>query len=129
MRASSAAGISCQRSIRHTYRKYLHRTSAARRVNNCIGHFNYRHFVLFVLYLCLGAGYAACSAWGRMSMRETSAQDMGWLIIVFALSASTAFALVILFAWHAYLICSAQVRSTLIVGSYSGLHSEDTPLS
>ena len=69
-----------------------------------------------------GRRLAACSAWGRMSMRETSAQDMGWLIIVFALSASTAFALVILFAWHAYLICSAQVRSTLMVAAT--IHSQ-----
>ena len=47
-----------------------------------------------------------------MSMHETSVHDMGWLILVFALSASTACALVILFAWHAYLISTAQVWSS-----------------
>ena len=84
------------------------------RVNNCIGHFNYRFFVLFILYLSLGAGYAARSAWARMSMAETSGPDIGWLILVFALSASASFALAILFGWHCYLICTAQARRTAV---------------
>jgi hypothetical protein len=62
------------------------------------------------MYLSVGAGYAARSAWARMSMAETSMRDMGWLILVFALSASASFALAVLFSWHGYLICTAQAR-------------------
>ena len=31
-------------------------------INNCVGHFNHRHFILFCIFVCLGTLYVTVSA-------------------------------------------------------------------
>mmetsp|Transcript_16849 Transcript_16849/g.25340 ORF Transcript_16849/g.25340 Transcript_16849/m.25340 type:complete len:331 (-) Transcript_16849:55-1047(-) len=86
-------------------------------MNNCIGYYNYKYFVLFMAYLFVGCVYilVVCSSW---VLELTPAQRRQALyggidvdeavILTFTVALSAALAVGILLGWHIYLILTNQ---------------------
>jgi len=78
-------------------------------VNNCVGFYNYRYFLLFLIYLAAGCAFVAVSCFkpvfsgGRLHQPHDT-----FLLFVFVLSLSVLFALSLFVFWHAYLVASNQ---------------------
>ncbi|BDA42612.1 Palmitoyltransferase ZDHHC16 [Coccomyxa sp. Obi] len=77
-------------------------------MNNCIGFFNYRYFILFMLYLFMGSGYAATTAWNCLADANSVMHSFPMLIFSFAISTSACFSVGVLLCWHVYLVLTAQ---------------------
>ncbi|CAM9662312.1 unnamed protein product, partial [Phaeothamnion confervicola] len=88
-------------------------------MNNCVGYFNYRYFVLFLGYLWVGCAYGvACTSptFVRLAQSDRRAvqrlkvepTERSAVVFTFVLTLSVGVAVSILFFWHLYLISSAQ---------------------
>lgn len=86
-------------------------------MSNCIGYFNYRFFLLFLLYLFIGAIYCVFVAATLLhnSVRRQSTQPPNFnsqtdhiLVFIFTVATSGALSVGILLCWHIYLICTNQ---------------------
>jgi hypothetical protein len=93
-------------------------------VANCVGHLNYRHFMLFIIYLWLGCGYAALTTM-KFFHNQLSSQhlyyrrDVLWLVLMVIITSSVWLALGLLLGFHVLLICTGH--STISVASaFSG---------
>jgi len=81
-------------------------------VNNCVGFYNHKYFVLFLLYLWTGCGFVALISLlpfrsTRQFYTSVEAFRVG-ILFSFVLAISIFFALSILLGWHIYLVLTGQ---------------------
>ncbi|GFR40850.1 hypothetical protein Agub_g1500 [Astrephomene gubernaculifera] len=78
---------------------------------NCVGFYNYRFFVLYLLYMWVGAAYSAAVHWayvpGLLKLDEPGGAGM-LPFFMFVLSASVWLALSALLGWHVWLVLTGQ---------------------
>lgn len=81
---------------------------------NCVGFFNYRYFVLFLLYLFLGCVYCVSVSARLLWLDSLQQLPQGYahghhvLIFVFTLAVSGGVSVSVLLFWHIYLIVTNQ---------------------
>lgn len=75
-------------------------------VNNCVGHANYRHFFLFMLFLWLGCGYVILTLQLQLSFNQMMRKDR--LVTSILISTSVFIAIALLGGFHLYLVCTNQ---------------------
>jgi palmitoyltransferase len=92
-------------------------------VNNCVGFFNYRYFLLFLLYLSLGCAFTCALCLLPIFNEEKFFRpEMRLLLFTFVLCLSIFLALGFFVVWHAYLVatnqttvrCSRPLLATLV---------------
>ena len=85
-------------------------------VNNCVGYYNYRYFVNFLFWTCLGCLYgAACMynpyyklpLWRRARLTLVN-QPKPLLALLFPMAFAVGISVGLLLAFHVYLIATAQ---------------------
>ena len=81
-------------------------------VNNCVGFYNYKYFVLFLVYMHAGCAYTAMSCgvfvWEGRGHGGVPVQKHGFLLFAFVLTLSVLFALTLFLVWHAFLVATNQ---------------------
>lgn len=91
-------------------------------VNNCVGYYNYRYFVLFLIYLWVACAYGLCILFrpfmslvyggGRGPHMPviigSLASERSAIVFTFVLALSVGIALSGLLGWHVFLISSGQ---------------------
>tara|TARA_B100000524_G_scaffold285441_1_gene160810 strand:+ start:152 stop:625 length:474 start_codon:yes stop_codon:yes gene_type:complete len=77
-------------------------------VNNCVGYYNYRFFVLFLLHLAAGSLVVVLCALPAFTSDELNERGNGVLMFVFVLCLSVLLALAVFIGWHAYLVATNQ---------------------
>ena len=81
-------------------------------VNNCVGFYNYKYFVLFLVYMHAGCAYTAMSCgvfvWEGRGHGGVPVQQHGFLLFAFVLTLSVLFALTLFLVWHAFLVATNQ---------------------
>jgi len=78
-------------------------------VNNCVGFYNYKYFLLFILYLAAGCLYVALTCLLPMLYtNDLRRPRQSLLLFTFMLSLSVLFALSLFVVWHAYLVATNQ---------------------
>uniref|UniRef100_A0A7S0J2K7 Palmitoyltransferase n=1 Tax=Calcidiscus leptoporus TaxID=127549 RepID=A0A7S0J2K7_9EUKA len=80
-------------------------------INNCVGFYNYRYFLLFLLYLAAGCLLVACSCLLPLYQRNGRGFRLPgthMLLFVFVLCLSILLALSLFLFWHTYLVGSNQ---------------------
>ncbi|KAG6545226.1 hypothetical protein Mapa_013338 [Marchantia paleacea] len=78
-------------------------------MHNCIGYYNYRYFLVFLLYLWAGCIYTVCMA--SIPLFGTSAHEpskVNGVLFTFVLSLALFGSLSCLLGWHIYLVLTAQ---------------------
>jgi palmitoyltransferase len=88
-------------------------------MNNCVGYYNYRYFILFLGYVWIGCVYAmvmslpqfiSFSRHNAESIQRIrmEASERTAVVFTFVLTLSVGIAISILFFWHVYLTLTAQ---------------------
>jgi len=85
-------------------------------MNNCVGHYNYRYFLLFMVYLLAGCVYILTVAVIQFRLfNAKSGQSPQYyrdlhdaLVYSFTIGISAAASVGILLAWHVYLVSTNQ---------------------
>jgi len=81
-------------------------------VNNCVGFFNHKYFVLFLLYLWLGCAFVAIISVipfrASANYRTTFDGSRAAVLFAFVISVSVFLALSLLLGWHVYLVLTGQ---------------------
>jgi len=81
-------------------------------VSNCVGFYNHRYFVLFLLYLCCGCFYVTLMSffpfYASYDYRTPYVGSRTAVLFVFVMSLSIMVAVGLLLAWHLYLVITAQ---------------------
>lgn len=78
-------------------------------VNNCVGFYNYRYFLLFLFYLATGCGIVACTCMiPLMTGNDLFRARNSTLLFVFILTCSILVALGLFLFWHTFLVLSNQ---------------------
>jgi len=85
-------------------------------MNNCVGHYNYRYFLLFMLYLLAGCAYILAVSIYQLSLFNAKTgqtpqyyRDLhDALVYSFTIGVSAAASVSILLGWHVYLVSSNQ---------------------
>jgi hypothetical protein len=92
---------------------------------NCLGFGNYRHFVLFLVYLSAGAGYACATTYFLFS--SEAVQDpwgFRWLIVLALAAGGLGLALAALLGWH--FVCLWKGMGTLeMMDRVLGWHEQE----
>ncbi len=98
-------------------------------VNNCVGFFNYRYFLLFLLYLSLGCAFTCALCLLPIFDEKLFRPEMRLLLFTFVLCLSIFLALGFFVVWHAYLVATNQttVRCSLPPPSCHTRHKNRTP--
>ncbi|XP_065828000.1 palmitoyltransferase ZDHHC16-like [Oscarella lobularis] len=92
-------------------------------INNCVGHLNHRYFLLFCVYISIGAAFVAWISWNTFSemffATEISLDDYTWrrslVIPVTVLCLTVCLAVGMLASWHSFLISTGQTSIELHV--------------
>lgn len=78
-------------------------------VNNCVGFYNYKYFLLFLVYLAAGCLYVATTCLVPLLLTNDFRRPRhSMLLFTFMLSLSVLFALSLFIIWHAYLVATNQ---------------------
>ena len=78
-------------------------------VNNCVGFYNYKYFLLFLVYLAAGCLYVASTCLVPMLLTNDFRRPRhSMLLFTFMLSLSVLFALTLFILWHTYLVATNQ---------------------
>jgi len=77
-------------------------------VSNCVGFYNHKYFVLFLLYLWLGCGYTAVMSFFPFRTSSGFEGSRGAVLFTFVISLSVMLALSMLLGWHIYLVLTGQ---------------------
>jgi len=78
-------------------------------VNNCVGFYNYKYFLLFLVYLAAGCLYVAATCCVPLLLTNDFRRPKhSMLLFTFMLSLSVLFALSLFIVWHAYLVATNQ---------------------
>ncbi|GAQ83591.1 DHHC-type zinc finger family protein [Klebsormidium nitens] len=77
-------------------------------LDNCVGFFNYRYFLLFITYLWLGCIYVLLMTIQPLFRAEDPEKPLSTVVFAFTLCFAVAIALGCLLAWHLFLILTAQ---------------------
>lgn len=80
---------------------------------NCVGHYNYKYFFLYLFYMWAGAAYSATMSWlyvrGLLDLGSKGWLDAGFLpFLTFLLACALFVALCGLFGWHVVLVVTGQ---------------------
>jgi len=81
-------------------------------VSNCVGFYNHKYFVLFLLYLCTGCFYVALMSffpfYALTDYRTSYTGSKTAILFVFVMAISVMLAVGMLLGWHIYLVLTAQ---------------------
>jgi len=77
-------------------------------VSNCVGFYNHKYFVLFLLYLWIGCGYVAILSFPPFRSSIGFAGSRGAVLFTFVITLSVMLALSMLLGWHIYLVLTGQ---------------------
>lgn len=94
-------------------------------MNNCVGHFNYRYFLLFLFYMCVGTSYVIYNTLADISSRLNNKREIDQMTVMFhtnifkdhrisarmfcfTVCLSAVISVGILLVWHGYLVLTNQ---------------------